>query len=103
MSLAKGIAEHIDASGQRPVVAGTDIKVSQVASEHEHGGMSPDAIVDAHPHLTLADVHAALAYYYDHQDSIREEWEEANALVASLKDRYRPRGAGTDGSQAASG
>jgi uncharacterized protein (DUF433 family) len=36
----------------------------------------PTARIDdsgAHPHLTLADVHAALAYYYDHQDVIRAE------------------------------
>lgn len=103
MGLAKQVAEHIDATGQRPVVAGTDIKVSQIASEHEHTGMSPDATVDAHPHLTLADVHAALAYYYDHQDDIRREWEETDALVASLKDYYRERSSGADGSQAASG
>lgn len=103
MGLAKSTKEHIDETGRRPVVAGTDLKVSQIASEYEHAGMTPDAIVDAHPHLTLADVHAALTYYYDHPDDIRREWEEADALVASLKDYYRRRGAGTDGSQAASG
>jgi hypothetical protein len=48
----------------------------------------PTARIDdsgAHPHLTLADVHAALAYYYDHQDVIRAEWQEARELIASLR------------------
>ena len=76
---------HIDASGGRAVVAGTDIKVSQIASEVEHLGMTPDEVVEAHPHLTLAAVHAALAYYYDHQDLIRREWEEATALIDALR------------------
>lgn len=76
---------HIDATGARPVVAGTDIKVSQIASEVEHLGMTPDEVVEAHPHLTLAAVHAALAYYYDHQELIRREWEEASALIDMLR------------------
>lgn len=79
---------RIDDSSGRPVVAGTDIKVSQIASEVEHLGMSPDEVVDAHPHLTLADVHAALAYYFDHLDDIRSEWLEGRALVAELRRRY---------------
>lgn len=80
--------EHIDITGQRPVVSGTDIKVSQIASEVEHLGMTPDEVVQAHPHLTLADVHAALAYYYDHPEAIRLEWQEARELIAALRDRY---------------
>jgi len=50
--------------------------------------MSPGEIVQAHPHLSLGDVHAALAYYYDHQDRIRTEWREADMLVKALRGRY---------------
>ena len=80
---------HIDTTGRRPVVAGTDIKVSQIASEYEHQRMTPDELIEAHPHLSLAEVHAALAYYYEHQDAIRREWEDDRALVDSLRSRYR--------------
>ena len=34
-------------------------------------GMSPDEIAATYPSITLADVHAALAYYHDHRDEIR--------------------------------
>jgi uncharacterized protein (DUF433 family) len=85
------IQTHVDASGGRVVVFGTDIKVSQIASEVEHLGMTPDEIVEAHPHLSLADVHAALAYYYDHQSAIRSEWQEARALIADLRPKYPSR------------
>lgn len=85
------IQAHVDASGGRAVVSGTDIKVSQIASEVEHLGMTPDEIVEAHPHLSLADVHAALAYYYDHQSAIRSEWQEARALIADLRPKYPSR------------
>jgi uncharacterized protein (DUF433 family) len=79
---------HIDVSVPRPVVRGTDIKVSQIASEYEHLGMAPDDIVQAHPHLSLADVHAALAYYYDQPDAIRDEWRRGEAMIEALRREY---------------
>jgi uncharacterized protein (DUF433 family) len=94
MEPARRHFSHVDDSGSRPVVAGTDIKVSQIASEHEHAGMTPDAIVEAHPHLSLADVHGALSYYYDHQDAIHSEWQEARTLITELQRKYPGRAAG---------
>jgi uncharacterized protein (DUF433 family) len=79
---------HIDETGLRPVVAGADIKVAQVACEHEHLSMLPEEIVEAHPHLSLADVHAALAYYYDDLDAIRAEWREGERTVAEMKKTF---------------
>jgi hypothetical protein len=35
--------------------------------------MTPDEIVSHIPTITLADVHAALAYYFDHIDEIQQE------------------------------
>lgn len=79
---------RVDDSRPRPVISGTDIKVSQIASEFEHLGMTPDQIIEAHPHLTLADVHAALGYFYDHPEAIRSDWAESKALIADLRARY---------------
>jgi uncharacterized protein (DUF433 family) len=91
MEPARQNVSHIDDSGQRPVVRGTDIKVSQIADEFEHMGMTADEIVEAHPHISLADVHAALAYFYDHQSAIRREWLEARAFIAEMRVRYPSR------------
>ena len=90
MQAARTLPVHIDETGPRPVIVGTDIKVAQIASEHEHLGMSADEIVEAHPHLTLADVHAALAYYYDHLDAIRADWREGERLAAEMKKTFPP-------------
>ncbi len=87
-------AQHyarIDTSGAHPVIRGTDIKVSQVASEYEHLGNGPDQIVEAHPQLCLADVHAALAYYYDNVDALRAEWRASEATIAALRKVYPSR------------
>jgi uncharacterized protein (DUF433 family) len=75
------VRPHIDDTKPRPVVAGTDMKVAQIASEHEHLGMTPDEIVEGHPHLTLADVHAALSYYFDDMEAIRADWREGHRMV----------------------
>ena len=40
---------------------------------HEHQGLTADEIVSHVPSITLADVHAALAYYFDHREEIQEE------------------------------
>ena len=78
---------HIDDSLPRPVVIGTDVKVSQIAREVVHMRMSPEEVVSAHPHLTLADVHASLAYYYDHQEAIRQDWAASETMIAELESR----------------
>jgi uncharacterized protein (DUF433 family) len=51
----------------KPRIAGHRIKVADVGIWYERMGMSPDEIVSTWPSLTLSDVHAALAYYYDHR------------------------------------
>jgi len=74
--------------GGEPRVAGTRIKVQHIALEYERLGWSADQICDAHPGLTLAQVHAAISYYYDHKEeideSIREDEEFADRLRKEL-------------------
>ena len=53
----------------------TQSKVIEVAMEHLAHGWSAEEIHRQHPHLSLAQVHAALAFYYDHQ-------AEFNAAIA---------------------
>ncbi len=72
----------------KPRIAGTRIRVQDIYVWYELQGMSTDAIVDAYPHLTLADVHAALAYYYDHRDTIHKDIEADRALINAMKQRY---------------
>jgi uncharacterized protein (DUF433 family) len=71
------IREHIvstpDTCGGKPRVAGSRIQVKHLAIMHERQGMSPEEIVSEFPHLTLADIYAALAYYHDHREAINAE------------------------------
>jgi uncharacterized protein (DUF433 family) len=64
--------------GGRPRVEGHRVRVQDIAAEHEHQAMTPGEICHQHYGLTLAEVHSALAYYYDHRreidDSINADW-----------------------------
>lgn len=71
--------------GGKPRIAGTRIKVQHIAVWYERQALSPDEIVSAYPHLTLSDVHAALAYYYDHRDEIDEDIREGRRLADELR------------------
>jgi uncharacterized protein (DUF433 family) len=74
-------------AGSNARIAGHRIRVMDVAIWSERLGMSPDEIVDNHPSLTLADVHAALAYYWDHRDEIEREIEEDRAAIHEYRRR----------------
>jgi len=41
----------------------------------ERMGMSPAQVVAEYPHLTMAQVHAALAYYWSHDEEIQRDIE----------------------------
>jgi len=64
--------------------------VKHVAIWHEQMGMTPTEIVATYPTITLAQVHAALAYYYDHRDDIQAEIEEERLFVEEMKGKAGP-------------
>jgi uncharacterized protein (DUF433 family) len=75
-------------SGGKPVIVGTRIRVSQIALEYERMGWIPDEIADAHPHLTLTQAHAALAYYYDHIAEIDADLKAVEQVDAEMRKLY---------------
>jgi uncharacterized protein (DUF433 family) len=76
-------------SGQARI-NGTRIKVKHVFRWVEEMGMTPSQVVEEYPHLTRAQVHAAIAYYWSHQDEIRSDMEAEDRLVAELKAKAGP-------------
>jgi uncharacterized protein (DUF433 family) len=86
------IQGHIEivegAGGPKARVAGTRIRVVDVAIWHEKQGMSAAQIVQEYPQLTRADVYAALAYYWDHRDEIERRAEDDAAFEAECRRQY---------------
>ena len=80
-------------------VDNTRVKVLDLALDHVAYGWSADEMHRQHPDLTLAQIYAALGYYYDHKGTIdpqlknqRAEAEKQAATTADspLRQRVRP-------------
>jgi uncharacterized protein (DUF433 family) len=81
---------EIDEDGVAWII-GANIKVIEVALDHLSHGWSPEEIYFQHyGQLSLAQIHAALSYYYDHQaefdDEIKRQIEEVDELKAKAGD-----------------
>lgn len=79
----------------KPIIAGTRTRVVQIAVEYDRLGWTPDEIVEAHPHLTLAQVHDALSYYYEHRITLDRDITAGQEFVAYLREQYPPKLAGS--------
>ena len=71
--------------GGKPHIAGTRIRVIDVYVWHELQGQTPDEIVSNHPELSLANVYAALAYYWDNRDAIQEQVAADREYIDGLR------------------
>ena len=84
------LAPHIEitpgVAGGKPRIAGHRITVQNVVIWHERMSLSADEIATEYG-LTLAEVYAALAYYYDHRDEIDVMIRADEAFVAELRQR----------------
>jgi uncharacterized protein (DUF433 family) len=80
--------------GGRPKVAGTGLTVRRIVGWYKMG-MSPEEIALEYPHLTLAQVHAALAYYHANREEIEADIAQEEAAAAhwerSLADNLKRR------------
>jgi len=83
--LAQHISKTPGVCGGRACIAGHRIRVVDIVVWHEMRGMAPDQIVDMFPGTTLADVHAALAYYGDHREEIEDEFRKEDQLAECVK------------------
>jgi len=54
-------------------ITGANVKVIEVALDKIAYGWSPEEMHFQHPNLSLAQIHAALAYYYENQQSLDDE------------------------------
>jgi uncharacterized protein (DUF433 family) len=75
-----------DVVGGKPRIAGRRITVQIIVIWHEHMGFSVDEIATQYD-LTLAEIYAALAYYYDHKPEIDQTMAEDEVFVDELRQK----------------
>jgi uncharacterized protein (DUF433 family) len=89
------------------IIEGTTTKVIELVEEKNTFGISPEELHLWHPYLSLSQIHAAFAYYWDHQEELdrqieqfreraekwmREREEEHRAFEAGIRAKARAKG-----------
>jgi uncharacterized protein (DUF433 family) len=67
----------------RPCIAGTGVTVRRIAGWHNMG-LAPEEIAAKMEHLTLAQIHAALACYHANRDEIDSDIAAEDAAVEEI-------------------
>jgi uncharacterized protein (DUF433 family) len=90
------IARTPGTCGGRPRIAGTRITVHYIVNEIR-AGVTAEEILENKPHLTLAGIYAAIAYYWANQELLEAEFSaydeecdgcKANRLRHRLEAEY---------------
>ncbi len=66
------------------------IRVAQIVIDYLNHGWSADEICIHYPHLKLAEIHSAMAYYFDHQAEIDGEIDQEQRLIAKSRQNAKP-------------
>jgi uncharacterized protein (DUF433 family) len=85
-SLDQRVVRTPDICGGKPRIAGHRITVQNIAVWHDRLGWSADEIASEYA-LELADIYAALAYYFAHREEIDQSIREGKAFVEEMRAR----------------
>ncbi len=66
-------------------IEGTRTKVRHVVLVKQTSGLSPEEVQQQLPHLTLAQVYAALAYYHAHRAEMDAEIQQSFEFAEKLR------------------
>jgi len=82
---------HIEIDDDGTVrVAGSRIKVIHLVMERTANGWSADELQQNFPHLTLAEVYAALTYYYDNKSECDAHIEASSRFADEMRTSTPP-------------
>jgi uncharacterized protein (DUF433 family) len=85
------IVKTPDTCSGLPRIEGTRITVNLVVREVVRCRWTPEEVLIAHPHLTMAQIYAALAYYFDHFEEVNASLKEGDELETKLRRQFPPR------------
>jgi uncharacterized protein (DUF433 family) len=83
-SLDQRIVQTPDTCGGNPRIAGHRITVQNIAIWHDRLGWSADEIASEYD-LELADIYAALAYYFAHREEIDQSIRNGKAFAKEMR------------------
>lgn len=80
----KHIVQTPGIAGGKPRIEGHRITIQNIVIWHEHMGYSVEEIADQYD-LSLSEIYAALAYYFDHQKEIEQSIEDGLEFAETLR------------------
>ncbi len=85
---AHGIEMKAGVCGGKPVIAGTRITVKHIVVEHLFNGRTAEDIAVTLPHLTLAQIYDAMAYYHRHKSEIDQDIAAEDDIIRKVAKQY---------------
>jgi uncharacterized protein (DUF433 family) len=83
------IVRSDDIRGGRPRIAGTGVTVRRIVGWYKQG-LTPEEIITEVPHLSLAQVYAALTYYHANREEIEVDMATEAAEAQHLEMQQAP-------------
>ena len=85
--LAETRYEHVVLNDLRvPFISGTTMKVVELVLAQAAHGWSAEELHIQFPHLTLGQIHSALAYYWDHREELDGDIEKRARKVKRIQE-----------------
>jgi uncharacterized protein (DUF433 family) len=82
---------HVQLDTQNvPWIAGTTMKVVELVVSQQAYGWSPEEMHWQYPHLTMGQIHSALAYYWDFKDEMDADIQRRFELAEDLRRQGTP-------------
>jgi uncharacterized protein (DUF433 family) len=73
-----------------PLILGTTLKVVELVTAQQAYGWSPEELHVQLPHITMAQIHAALAYYWDHKAELDADMERRLEYAEEMRRQAGP-------------
>lgn len=86
MSLAATEHKYVQLDeGNVPIIAGTTMKVVELVTSKIAQDCSPEELHFQYPHLSMSQIHSALAYYWDNQAELDADIQQREQYAEKLR------------------
>jgi uncharacterized protein (DUF433 family) len=85
MTIATEYKHIVLNDNQTPIIAGTTLKVIELIMAQNAYGWSPEEIHFQHPYLTMSQIYAALAYYWEHKEELDKDIQQRESYAAKMQ------------------
>ena len=75
---------HLDEKNV-PIITGSTMKVVELITSVKAYGWTPEKLHENYPHLSMSQIHSALAYYWDNREEIDADMERRYQYAEKLR------------------